>query len=279
MAIPQLIGTAQVYPAPGAHAAVPRRASAEVERGVRQLAAALCSVHPLTPQDQELAEEIGFPVRPEYRPFVAIFHGLQALRHAALATRVRSTGALALSEGTRVVGLLGSPTSFEDFELDEDLVVAQGGPTPRRELAAELCDLRAQAEIARRAGRTGLVATDEFLPELLVHGSPRTAARVEERVFGALHNGQLAATLEALSACDFDRQRTAKALPVHRNTLCYRMQRIAELTGLDLASSRDRALVWLAVTQRQARIAHAEESAPVFAPSGRPALARRRLPA
>ena len=40
---------------------------------------------------------------------------------------------------------------------------------------------------------------------------------------------------------------TAAALPVHRNTLLYRISRVQALTGLSLTDQRDPALVLLAV--------------------------------
>jgi DNA-binding PucR family transcriptional regulator len=45
--------------------------------------------------------------------------------------------------------------------------------------------------------------------------------------------GQLIATLREYAACDLNARRAAAALFVHRNTVLYRLQRVAELTGLD----------------------------------------------
>jgi PucR C-terminal helix-turn-helix domain len=45
----------------------------------------------------------------------------------------------------------------------------------------------------------------------------------------------------------FDTTATAAALPVHRNTLLYRISRIQALTGLSLKDQRDPTLVQLAV--------------------------------
>ena len=40
---------------------------------------------------------------------------------------------------------------------------------------------------------------------------------------------------------------TSKALFIHRNTLEYRLNRIAELTGLDLGNFDDRLLLYIAL--------------------------------
>ena len=47
-------------------------------------------------------------------------------------------------------------------------------------------------------------------------------------------------------AHDFNRARTAAALPVHRNTLTNRLNRLTEITGLDVDSADGRGLLWLA---------------------------------
>lgn len=52
-------------------------------------------------------------------------------------------------------------------------------------------------------------------------------------------------TLDAWFAHDENSGATAGALDIHRNTLDYRLRRIAELTGLDLARSEDRLLLYV----------------------------------
>jgi carbohydrate diacid regulator len=49
---------------------------------------------------------------------------------------------------------------------------------------------------------------------------------------------------------------TASALNIHRNTLDYRLRRIAELTGLDLARSEDRLLLYVSTLLSAAIAAH-----------------------
>jgi carbohydrate diacid regulator len=52
-------------------------------------------------------------------------------------------------------------------------------------------------------------------------------------------------TLDAWFAHNENSSGTASALDIHRNTLDYRLRRIAELTGLDLARSEDRLLLYV----------------------------------
>jgi len=47
------------------------------------------------------------------------------------------------------------------------------------------------------------------------------------------------------SARDENSAATAASLGIHRNTLDYRLRRIGELTGLDLARSEDRLLLYV----------------------------------
>jgi carbohydrate diacid regulator len=57
--------------------------------------------------------------------------------------------------------------------------------------------------------------------------------------------GMLRRTLDAWFAHNENSGATANALQVHRNTLDYRLRRIGELTGLDLARSEDRLLLYV----------------------------------
>lgn len=49
------------------------------------------------------------------------------------------------------------------------------------------------------------------------------------------------------SVITFSPGATAKALFIHRNTLEYRLNRISELTGLDLGNFDDRLLLYVAL--------------------------------
>ena len=57
-------------------------------------------------------------------------------------------------------------------------------------------------------------------------------------------------TLDCLVEHDFDRAATAAALPVHRNTLSNRINRIRSITGLDVDQADGHGLVWLAWLDR-----------------------------
>ncbi|BAL24922.1 sugar diacid recognition domain-containing protein [Azoarcus sp. KH32C] len=64
-------------------------------------------------------------------------------------------------------------------------------------------------------------------------------------------SGMLMRTLAAWYANDSHALPTAKALHIHRNTLDYRLQKIGELTGLDLANIDDRLLLYVALQLRE----------------------------
>jgi DNA-binding PucR family transcriptional regulator len=101
----------------------------------------------------------------------------------------------------------------------------------------------------------------DHLPEQLLARSPQVAERLRQAVLGPLEDHEprsradLLGTLETFVACDRDRQRAAKRLRVHPNTLDYRLRRIQGITGLNLASSFDLVLVSLALMQRGAKLA------------------------
>ena len=178
--------------------------------------------------------------RDEYTPFVVVGAG----RHAALASALREQGALAVSEGRRAVGLL-----TRDVRWPETAVVALGEPTARAGLGQALTDLRELAEIA--AGERGIVRIADHLPELLLRAAPRHADALVELVYGPL-DPELARTLELLVEHGFDKSAAAAALPVHRNTLSYRVAKLERLTGLDLGTPDGRGRAWLATLHRGA---------------------------
>ncbi len=225
------------------------------ERRARTLLDLLCGVEPLGSEEHELADRVGFRIGDVLRPFALVLVDGSAHAHGDAAVRLRRAGVLAATEGPRVTGVAHAAVAWEALGLGARLLVADGPPVEREALAAALENLRALVAIAHRAGHRGRVDAEEFLPDLLLHASPLIAARVEERVFGPLRRAgrvELVTTLEALADHDFDRSATASALPVHRNTLRYRLDRVEELTGLDVDRTHDRGLVWLAALQRRA---------------------------
>ncbi|MER6076765.1 helix-turn-helix domain-containing protein [Streptomyces sp. NPDC001833] len=221
------------------------------DRRARTLFDRLCAQLPVTIEDRDRAARLGFDLVEPYRPFTAQLAGASAAAHAELAFRLRAAGALAFTEGLRVTGL--APPGFGWTVVLEDprLLLAEDEPLARGRLGAAADGLRALIAIGARSGRRGRVRADDYLPELLLADAPEIADRMVRRVFGPLERADavdLAATLRCLAAHGFDSTAAAAALPVHRNTLLYRVGRIEKLTGLSLREQRDRTLVLLAVT-------------------------------
>jgi DNA-binding PucR family transcriptional regulator len=61
------------------------------------------------------------------------------------------------------------------------------------------------------------------------------------------HNTDLVATLRAYFEQNANASETARKLYVHRNTLNYRLQRISEISGLDLGSPDTRLALQVAL--------------------------------
>ncbi|HEU0023368.1 MAG TPA: helix-turn-helix domain-containing protein, partial [Thermoleophilaceae bacterium] len=223
------------------------------ERLAQELLTRLCSHDVPTGEDLQLADRVGVELGDAYRPFVLAAPTLSGQHHAAFAGRLRGQHILATSEGRRVVGLAHGGVPWRDLGIGSRGVVAEGPSTERPQLAEGLDDLRAVVEIAVREGRTGAVAIDDYLPELLLRRSPRLGARLRAHVYDRLtdRDPELARTLDTLIAHDFDRGATAAALPVHRNTLSNRLNRIRSITGLDVDRAEGRGLVWLAWLERE----------------------------
>src|SRR5205085_5445378 len=108
-------------------------------------------------------------------------------------------------------------------------------------------------EVAIHRGHTGVVVLEDYLPELLLRRSPRIGGQIRSQVYGPLEGRypELERTLDLLVEHSFERGPTAAALPVHRNTLRDRINRISELTGIDLDHVDGRGLAWLAWLDRR----------------------------
>jgi hypothetical protein len=222
----------------------------EEERRTRSLLERLSGGDQLDPAEVALAERLGVPIEPAYTPFAIVMPGRPPGRHAALAARLRQRGwPLAVTEGDRVVGLTWRPLEVADLDEGPEVLLAIGHPTPRDGLADARDELVRLVEHGRRVGLRGLIEADDHLLELLVLRSPGVAARLRASVLEPLagaDQAEMRLTLETLLRCRFDRAATSAALHIHRNTLAYRLRRIEQITGLDLASPRDLARIYLA---------------------------------
>jgi hypothetical protein len=222
----------------------------ENERRTRRLFDRLSNDMPLEASHLELAERLGVPIQAAYTPFAIVMPERTPRQHAALAARLRSRGStLTATEGDRVVGLTSKPLDLIDLGEGLEVILTISEPTPRKQLAEARDELVLLAEHCRRLDLRGRMRTEDHLLEILMGRSPKMAARFRAKAFGPLadpDHGELLRTVQALVSCNFDRAATSAAIHVHRNTLGYRLRRIEEITGLDLDSPRDRALVYLA---------------------------------
>jgi len=116
--------------------------------------------------------------------------------------------------------------------------------------------VRAGVDVACRAGRTGVVPLRELTLDLLLAGAPRVAADLRHRILEPLGGddggarGELRRTVATYIELCRDRQRTARRLHIHPNTLDHRLRRAREVTGLDLDDPEDLAAVVLALHDR-----------------------------
>lgn len=121
--------------------------------------------------------------------------------------------------------------------------IVQAGPAVRRAIDG------LAARPARPTNREVLEASD-LLPERALIGELAAQDELVERCYtNLLESGTgLLETVDAM----FDQQgvleQAAKALPVHVNTLRYRVDRIAELTGFDMRESRGSFAIFIGVS-------------------------------
>jgi hypothetical protein len=228
--------------------------SADGDSRAATLFARICARSATTIEDLDRAERLGFELAGPHCPFVAAIDGGSAAAHAGLAARLRSAGALACTQGHRVAGLTGPGFDWAGFLADSALILAAESATGAAGLAEAVGNLHDLVTLAGRAGRRGRIRPDDFLTELMLANSPRLAEDIVRRVLGRLDaedpSGTLSQTLRCLAAHGFNRTAAAAALPAHRNTLLYRINRIEKLTGLDLDRHAHRELARLAVVWR-----------------------------
>jgi hypothetical protein len=217
------------------------------ERRARQLLDRIVAGGDPEGDDERLADALGFDLGASCRPLAAALADGSAAEHLQLAALLRERGALAISEGRRVVGLAAAPIDTGRLDFGGRLTLCEDEASDG--LAEALDDLRTVVALALAAGERGRVVVDSRLPELMLARSPRIARRLRERVLGPLRATErpdLERTLMLLAAHGFERSAAAAELGIHRNTLAQRTARIEALTGLDLDAADDRGLIWLA---------------------------------
>ena len=226
-----------------------RRAPRRHRRGSRGegIAAEITADETPRPEDHQLAERIEFHLERAARPFVVASPKGTVEFHAELAAALRRRRALAVSEGRRVVGLSYGPGQLEGLS-------SAGAPSSRRDRprsvssAATAWTSCATPSISPSRGDSGTIAADDYLAELMVRRSPRIAARIAQRLYG--RSEPSCAHPRRPDRDNFERARSAAALPVHRNTLRDRISRISELTGVDLESTRPGATAYRRMERR-----------------------------
>ncbi|MER5630938.1 PucR family transcriptional regulator [Streptomyces nitrosporeus] len=180
---------------------------------------------------------------------------------AALAT-VPGTGAPSLAALVR----LRSPDAQDPATAAADRLRATAGPDAaaglsdtRRglsELARAWHEARSAARAAHAESRFGPLARWSAIgPYRLLTALPEAPGTPPDPTARTLLSGsntELARTAEVFLDCAGQAGRTAARLGVHRQTLYYRLNRIEQLTGLDLDDGEDRLL--LHMTLKAARL-------------------------
>lgn len=227
----------------------------EHERGVRALLDVLLDGETLTTDHLATAARLGLSVGGRLVAFAVALPGADASDHARAAAGLRTAGALAVTEGHRVVGL-AAPGRISSGVLPPGAVAVVDAEVARDDLPASLADVGLGMDIALRDELTGVVALQDLALDLLLARSPRVAADLRGRVLGPLgpsnggSRGDLLQTVSTYVKLGCNRQRTANRLHVHPNTLDYRLRRARVLTGLDLDNPEDLATMVLALHDR-----------------------------
>lgn len=129
---------------------------------------------------------------------------------------------------------------------------ALGAAELRRSLAEASAALKlARARpVGRRVVREAEIGSHELLLELL---EPRELAAYRDAVLGPLeqwdrgHGSSLVETLRRFLECGGHWREAAASLHIHHNTLRYRLDRVEQLTGLDLSETSSRVDLFLAL--------------------------------
>ncbi|BCW78244.1 transcciptional activator PmfR [Arthrobacter sp. NicSoilC5] len=169
----------------------------------------------------------------------------------ARAASIKSLPILAGSGGNSFFVLMPEQSRNEVRQLLRRLDIRAGASSTYLDLR----DAKAAADEAAKvfsSGGTNDQWTDFVgVPVSLLTRSKKEACAIVQQVLGGLaaadpKSTALRETLFAFLAHDRSWNETAAALGIHRQTLSYRLTRIKEVTGRDIASSADFSAFWLA---------------------------------
>ncbi len=139
--------------------------------------------------------------------------------------------------GQDLIGiLLGVPGS--DVE-PEELTIGLGEEVLLDHLPDSFDAAATAVRAAQRVGRTGVVDQETLSWRMAVHSSPETTALLTERYIVPLEGtgefgDHVIEAVEAYLSHRLSIPLAAHSIPVHVNTLRYRLQRFSQLTGADL---------------------------------------------
>ncbi|MDO5492262.1 MAG: helix-turn-helix domain-containing protein [Nesterenkonia sp.] len=159
---------------------------------------------------------------------------LQRIRDWAERAGVR---VLATVRASSLLGIVvGEPACGTELP---GLTVGLGRPTPLHDLPRSFESASLALEAAEDVGESGVVDVEGLSWRVGIHASPETTRMLSERHLTPLEDSGVFGdhVLEAVDA--YLRHRlsiplAARSIPVHVNTLRYRLKRFGELTGADL---------------------------------------------
>jgi purine catabolism regulator len=149
--------------------------------------------------------------------------------------------------------------------VEAELRAGAGSPVGPEEVARSLREARYALQVCRLEG-WGHAGFDDLgtYRLLLSMAEPDALRAFADALLAPLdaydreHHGELIPSLQAFLQHNARWETAAAHLYVHRHTLRYRMRKVEELTGRDLASSFDRMEFWLALRARDLLAAEAD---------------------
>lgn len=253
-----------------AHLEEQQRSQAEAREIHRALVAALLAGQPA----HGLAEAAGVTLAPAYvvlelwyatRPSVPVSGGtvrrLQSALDALTGTRVPA--ALDDTGGTALVAATPDTLDLTSADLAElvaglagavgrPLVVAAAAAAEPAAVPGAAAEAGQVLDIVRRLGRSpGLYRFDDIVLEYQLARPGPGRALLAARLEPLAGRPELLHTLRRYVAHGHNRSRTADDLHIHRNTLDYRLRKVAGLTGLDPAVPDQARLLDAAVIARE----------------------------